>query len=134
MGCEMKAINEILENYKEYETFLDDRFGARFSCFLTPEQMEKIGFSLNDEYKDKYVPKEWTEENVVNQLKEDVLFGWEKACDGRGISANLMYEVVKSWCKVLENEYKDFNAYAPYGKPLFKAVAKKYNIKLEDEE
>ena len=126
----MKAINEILENYKEYEVFLDDRFGARFSCFLTPEQMEKIGFSLNDAYKDKYVPKEWTEENVVNQLKEDVLFGWEKACDGRGISANLMYEVVKSWCKVLEDDLQYFSDYGPYGKPLFKAVAQKYGIDL----
>lgn len=126
----MKAINEILENYKEYEVFLDDRFGARFSCFLTPEQMEKIGFSLNDAYKDKYVPKEWTEENVVNQLKEDVLFGWEKACDGRGISASLMYEVVKSWCKVLEDDLQYFSDYGPYGKPLFKAVAQKYGIDL----
>ena len=132
MGCEMKAINEILENYKEYETFLDDRFGARFSCFLTPEQMEKIGFSLNDEYKDKYVPKEWTEENVVNQLKEDVLFGWEKACDERGISASLMYEVVKSWCKVLENDLQYFSDYGSYGKPLFKAVAQKYSIELQN--
>lgn len=128
----MKEINEILENYKEYEVFLDDRFGARFSCFLTPEQMEKIGFSLNDEYKDKYVPKEWTEENVVNQLKEDVLFGWEKAYDERGISASLMYEVVKSWCKVLENDLQYFSAYGPYGKPLFKAVAQKYSIELQN--
>ena len=130
----MKTINEILENYKEYETFLDDRFGIRLCSFLTVEQAEKIGFAFKDEYKDKHIPKAWTEENVIEQLKEDILFGWEKACDERGISASLMYEVVKSWCKVLENEYKYFNAYAPYGKPLFRAVAKKYSIELEDEE
>lgn len=128
----MKTINEILENYKDYEIFLEDRFGARFCYFLTPEQMEKIGFSLNDEYKDKYVPKEWTEENVIEQLKQDVLFGWEKACDERGISADLMYEVVKSWCKVLENDLQYFSDYSPYGKPLFKAVAQKYNIELQN--
>ena len=68
--------------------------------------------------------------NIIEQLKEDVRFGWEKACEGRGLSANLMYEVVKTWCKVLENEYEDFDDYAPYGKPLFKAVAQKYNIIL----
>lgn len=128
----MKTINEILENYKDYEIFLEDRFGARFCYFLTPEQMEKIGFSLNDEYKDKYVPKEWTEENVIEQLKQDVLFDWEKACDERGISADLMYEVVKSWCKVLENDLQYFSDYSPYGKPLFKAVAQKYNIELQN--
>ena len=128
----MKTINEILENYKDYETPVDDRFGARFSYFLTPEQMEKIGFFLKDEYKEKYVPKEWTEENVIKQLKEDVLFGWEKACDERSISASIMYEVVKSWCKVLEDDLQNFSDYAPYGKPLFKAVAQKYNIELQD--
>lgn len=128
----MKTINEILENYQDYGIPFEDRFGERFCRFLTPEQMEKIGFSLNDEYKEKHVSKEWTEENVVNQLKKDVLFGWEKACDGRGISANLMYEVVKSWCKVLENDLQYFSDYAPYGKPLFKAVAQKYNIELQD--
>ena len=47
-----------------------------------------------------------------------------------GISSNLMYEVVKSWCKVLENEFACFNKYNSYGKPLFRAVAKKYGWEL----
>lgn len=128
----MKTNNEILENYEDYETFIVDRLGVRLCNFLTVEQAEKIGFAFKDEYKDKHIPKAWTEENVIEQLKEDVVFGWEKARDERGLSADLMYDVVKSWCKVLENEYKDFDDYAPYGKPLFKAVAKKYNITLED--
>lgn len=126
----MKTINEILENYKEYETFLDDRFGIRLCSFLTVEQAERIGFTFKDEYKDKHTPKAWTEENIIEQLKEDVLFGWEKAGDERGISSSLMYEVVKSWCKVLENDLQYFSDYAPYGKPLFKAVAQKYGIDL----
>lgn len=127
----MKTINEILENYEAYETFLyDGLFGTRLCSFLTVEQAEKIGFAFKDEYKDKHIPKEWTEENIIEQLIKDVVFGWNTACDEKDISANLMYEVVKSWCKVLENEYKDFDDYAPYGKPLFKAVAQKYNIIL----
>lgn len=40
----MKTLNEILDNYKDYEIFLDDRFGVRLSQFLTEEQLEKIGF------------------------------------------------------------------------------------------
>ena len=127
----MKEISEILENYKEYETFLDDRFGKRFCYFLTTEQMTKIGFKLNEEIKD-YKPKEWTKENILKQLKEDVEFGWEKACDERGISSSLMYEVVKSWCKVLENGLEDFDEYEPYGKPLFQSVANKYDWNLDD--
>lgn len=126
----MKTINEMLENYKDYETFLDDRFGVRLCQFLTLNQIEQIGFSLKDGI--IHTPKDFTEQEVLKQLKEDVEFGWEKACDERGISSNLMYEVVKNWCKVLENEFADFDNYYDYGKPLFRAVAKKYNWNLEE--
>lgn len=100
----MKSIENILNNYSEYETFLEDRFGRRFCEFLTPEQMEKIGFRLDEERKDNWKPKEWTYENVLLQLKEDAEFGLEKAEGERGISSSLMYEVCKSWCKIIERE------------------------------
>lgn len=80
----MKKIKEILDNYKEYEVFLDDRFGVRLCQFLTIKEMAQLGFSYNDKEKEKaHKPKEWTEENILAQLKEDVEFGWEKACDER---------------------------------------------------
>ena len=126
----MKTINEIIENYKEYETYLDDRFGVRFAQFLTINQIEQIGFKLKD--KIIHNPKDFTKQLVLEQLKEDVEFGWEKACDERGISSSLMYDVVRSWCKVLENEFANFDNYYDYGKPLFKAVAEKYNWTLEE--
>ena len=129
----MRKIKEILENYGDYEVFLDDRFGVRFCQFLTVEEMSNIGFVYDDPKKaNAHEPKEWTEENILTQLKEDVEFGWEKACDERGISSSLMYEVVKKWCKVLENEFAEFDDYAPYGKPLFKVVAKKYGWELQN--
>ena len=125
----MKSIDEILKNYKEYEVPLDDRFGVRFAAFLTVEQMEKVvGVSFRDpEAAKKHVPKKWTEDNVLEQLQQDVAFGFEKALNQRGISAGLMYEVVKSWCKVLENGL-DSIYYTMYGLPLFKAVAVKYGF------
>lgn len=127
----MKTVEEVLQNYKDYEVALEDRFGVRLCDFLTLQQMEVLGFFYNDPDKAKtHTPKVWSEENILAQLKRDVEFGWEKACDERGISSSLMYEVVKSWCKVLENEFADFEDYGPYGKPLFKAVAKKYGWEL----
>lgn len=129
----MKTIEEILNNYSEYETFMDDRFGKRLCNFLAVEQMKQLGFGYSDkEQEAKHQPKEWTEENILEQLKADVQFGWEKAQDQRGISANLMYDVVKTWCKVLENELVDFDYYRPYGKPLFMVVASKYGFELEE--
>lgn len=121
----MKKLTCILTNYKDYETPLEDRFGARLCDFLTERQAKKIGFSFKKGYVHKKKP--WTEENVLAQLGEDVAFGFEKALNQRGISASLMYEVVKSWCKVLENGFEDID-YPMYGLPLFKAVAVKYGF------
>lgn len=128
----MKTIEEILANYKDYETFLGDRFGRRFSDFLTEEQAAGIGWHAAEGH-EWPEPKEWTEENVLAQLKKDVEFGWSKACDERGISSELMYDVCKAWCRVLENGYEDFDAYGQYGKPLFKALAHEYQWDLPDE-
>lgn len=125
----MKTIEEILKNYEEeWATFLDDRFGARLCQFLTEEQIESIGFSINEEYKGQHVPKEWTRENILEQLKDDVEFGFEKALDKRGISSGLMFDVVRKWNKVLEEGLEDWDEdhYAMYGLPLFKATAVKY--------
>ena len=124
----MKSKEEILSNYNDWATFLDDRFGSRLIQFLTEEEMATIGYTLKDEYKGKHEPIEWTRENILAQLKEDVEFGFEKALNQRGISSSLMFDVVRKWNKVLEEglENWDENEYAMYGLPLFKATAVKY--------
>lgn len=130
----MKTIEQILGNYEEYKTHLDDRLGRRLCQFLTVEQMESIGYKYRSEEDAKaHTPIPFTEENVLMQLKEDVEFGWEKACNQRGLSAGMMHEVVEAWCEVLENGLAGSVPYAPYGKPLFKAVAEKYGFELTEE-
>lgn len=103
----MKTLDEIVNNYEEWSVFLDDRFGVRLAQFLTQEQLEKIGFKWNSD--EPYPePKEWTRENILVQLKEDVEFGFEKALDRRGISASLMFAVVLRWNRVLEEGLEDY--------------------------
>lgn len=130
----MIKLEEVLNNYKDYETFMEDRFGRRLCDFLTSDQAKQIGFEIKEEYIEKHNNnvKEWTRENILNQLKKDVEFGWEKACDERGISSSLMFDVVMSWNKVLEEGLEDFDEdnYAMYGKPLFIATAEKYGWEL----
>lgn len=127
----MKSIEEIIENYSEYEVFLDDRFGVRFCEFLTAEQAEKIGYKFKKKYAKEHEPKEWTEENILAQLNEDVEFGWAKCQAERGISAELMSEVVRRWCKVLENGLENI-PYGWYGDNVFKSVDKKYGFGITD--
>ena len=126
----MKSIDYILDNYKDFRVFMDDRFGIRFTDFLTEEQMNRIGYGVKEEYKGQWKPKEWTEENILKQLYEDVQFGWMKCCDQRGISAGLMAELVQKWCDVLENGLVNI-PYGYYGDNVFKTVAKKYCWKLK---
>lgn len=124
----MKTKEYIIENYKEFETPLDDRFGVRFTDFLPVEDWEKVGFRYTENENEKPQPKEWTRENILAQLKQDVEFGFEKALDKRGISAGLMFDVVRSWNRVLEEGLEDWSVYhySQYGLPLFKATAIKY--------
>lgn len=105
----MKTISEILENYSEYEVFMNDRFGIRFAQFLTAEQIKQIGFELNNP--DKHQPEEFTEEAVIAQLARDLEFGAEKGFDQRGISASLMFDTCQSWMKVLEIDLYDLPDY-----------------------
>ena len=42
----MKKLTEILKNYKDYETPLDDRFGKRLCDFLTVKQAKELGFTF----------------------------------------------------------------------------------------
>jgi hypothetical protein len=131
----MKTIKEILDNYENYEVDIDDRFGSRFFEFLTIEEMSQIGIELKEEYQKDWKPKDWTRENVLEQLKEDVCFAMEKMSDQRGISSGLMYEVVHSWMKVLEDDelIKELNRdYYDYGKSHMRMVAEKYNIDIKD--
>ena len=55
----MKALKEVLENYSEYKTFLEDRFGTRISDFLEQEELDKIGFKVKEGLEHKKT-KEWT--------------------------------------------------------------------------
>ena len=129
----MKSVKWVLDNYKDLQTFLDDRFGRRFAEFLSVEQMKQIGIELKDEYKATHIPKVWSEENVLAQLKEDVEFGIEKATNHRAISANLMFDVCKSWCVILENGLEK-TEYGWYGDKLFKAIDEKYGFGLVQED
>ena len=125
----MKTIEEILNNYEEYQTSLEDRFGSRFADFLSVDQLKGIGFSLIEGAIHEPIP--FTRENVLKQLKQDVEFGWEKACDERGISSSMMFDVVRAWNKVLDDGLEYFNIYGSYGKPLFEVTAKHYGWELD---
>jgi hypothetical protein len=122
----MKTLEEVIKAF-EMKT-IDGRDANRLADFMQEKDLHKIGVTLKDEYVGKHKVKEWTKENILAQLKKDVAFGFEKALNQRGISASLMYDVVKMWNQILEDGLEDWDEdnYAMYGLPLFKATAVKY--------
>ena len=128
----MLSLDYVKENIGEFEkdSMIDTRFTKRLMDFLPTSEWEKFGYKYIGEK--EFIPKEWNEENILEQLKEDVKVGIEKATNHRGISANLMFDVVKAWCKILENGL-DTTEYGWYGDKLFKAVDKYYKFGLINE-
>ena len=124
----MLSSNQVLEAVKSgrKSECIDHRDYSRLCDFFPPEQWHLLGFKPNGEEIPPVVPL--TIQNVIDQLRGDVAFGFEKALDKRGISSSLMYETVKMWMWVLEDPLQDFDSYAMYGLPLFKAVAVKYGF------
>jgi hypothetical protein len=121
---EMKTLEDILA-YKAQ--CLDGRDLYRLVDYIPAEHWGKLGIQPKE---GASIPpaKPLTRENVLASLEADLAFGFEKALNKRGISAGLMYETVKMWLWVLDDELASFEDYAQYGLPLFKAVSVKFGF------
>lgn len=128
----MKTLEYVKSHIDEFEEdiFLDRRWTKRFIDFVPTNEWERYGFTYTGEEKIK--PKEWTEENIIEQLKKDVDFGFEKAVGERGISSELMAMVVNAWCKVLENGLNLDGDDGWYHIKQFRVVDHAYGWKLSE--
>ncbi len=122
----MKTKEQILDAIKKGKNSqcLDGRDFSRLVYFFHEEDIKFLGFELKKGVEHK--PETLNEENVKSKLKQDLKFAFEKALNCRGISSGLMFEVIKMWMWVLDDELADFDHYAMYGLPLYKKVALKY--------
>lgn len=128
----MKSLDYVKNHIDEFEKddFVDRRFTRRFLQFIPTDEWETYGFRYTGT--EPYAPKEWTKENILAQLREDVEFGYEKAINERGISSELMAMVVEAWCNVLENGLDLDGDDGWYHIRQFITVAKHYGWELEE--
>lgn len=122
----MKTLQQIKETYKSKT--IDGRDLSRLMQFIPESELKYFGLKLKDEYVGTHKHIEFTKENILIQLEKDVKFGFEKALNQRGISAELMAEVVQMWNWILEEGLESFDEYPMYGLPIFKATAVKYGF------
>ncbi len=124
----MKTLDYILEavsNGKK-SNCLGGRGFSRLVEFIPAEYLTKFGFKEREGKTHTATPL--TQEIVLERLKGDLDFAFEKALNKRGLSSGMMFEVIKMWMWVLDDPLAEFEDYAMYGLPLFKAVALKYNL------
>lgn len=122
----MKTLEQILKLYKS-ET-LDGRDINRLAKYIPEADLKRFGLSIKDEHVGTWEHEPLTRENVLADLKDDLAFAFEKALNQRGLSASMMHEVVCMWNWILEDGLQDFEEYAQYGLPTFKATALKYGF------
>lgn len=137
----MKSYEEVIQLLKEGRIYprennamLDNRDFLRLCLFFKAEHLPLLGLFLKEGYNpDEWDKKrrEWKREEFIKELKEDLEFAIEKANNERGISSALMYEVIKMWLWILDDDLWQSEEYEPYGLPFYKKVAKKYNFDKE---
>jgi len=126
----MKTREQVLEIIKagKESKCIDGRDYGRLVKFFPVENWKDLGFEPTGNGS-SFEEKELTRKNVLYELKEDLSFAFDKALNKRGISASLMYDVIKMWMWVLDDEeLYNFKEYAMYGLPLLKAVALRYGF------
>jgi hypothetical protein len=121
----MKTLEQIA-GYKSQT--LDGRDVGRLMAFIPEDQLASFDIQLKEEFVGTHEAKPFTRENVLAQLERDVAFGFEKALNQRGISSSMMHDVVCMWNWILEEGLEEFDEYAQYGLPTFKATAVKYGF------
>lgn len=128
----MKTKEQVLKAIKSGResrcAIFDSRDYARLCEFFSVDEWPHFGFELKKVDAIPPSPIKWTKKNILVKLKSDLGFAFEKALNRRGISSNLMYEVIKMWMWILEDELQYHDEYAMYGLPLYKAVALKYGF------
>jgi hypothetical protein len=126
----MKSMEEVIKDYKSPQFCIDGRDVIRLAKFIPEEKLKDIGVELLPECVGKHVAISWTRENILEQVKKDVKFGFEKALNKRGISSSLMNDVMKMWAYVFSDEFifENIDNYSMYGLPLLKEMAIKFGF------
>jgi len=123
----MKTLDQAIEFMKTWAPCIDGRDNGRFCDFITMAQAAEIGWEpVEGMDEEKWgEPEEWSPAKLLDRLKEDVIFGLQKARGRRGLSSEMMFKCVNMWCHFLENGlHEDY--YEDYALDFFLKVADHY--------
>ncbi|MDN2452551.1 hypothetical protein [Lactobacillus sp. UCMA15818] len=127
----MKSLEFVLKNFKS--NCIDSRDAYRLGEYTPKSKL--LGLKLKDG--ETHTPKEWCEENILHDLKDDIRFGYTKAINSRGISSAFMASVVEMWDWILTDDkelLEHHDSFCDNHLNVFMRLATKYGISLEEME
>jgi len=110
------------------ESYLDHRDINRLLKYLTYDEAVGLYPCLISIRREEWVDtKTWDEPTVRAHIKESLDFAFEKALGHRGISADLMHNVMRMWAWVLmDGELAAEETYRDYGLGYLQRFKAKY--------
>lgn len=133
----MKTYEEMVERVREKKDDMMD-FTAEVIVPYLPFKYAKE--FLKPEVKESdWEPDILTREVVLSEMREYMVFAWDKATGHRGLSASRSVSKVSTWAWLLgddelHNFAEDNENYAQYGVPILKKFCEHYEFKMPDGE
>jgi hypothetical protein len=130
----MKSHEEFIAQVKDNR--IHKEIMKYFVMFVPTSVCEEINYCVqayDENGEDIRVIKEWTEANVIEQMKEMTRIGFEFGLTHRGTSAAWMRQALYIYTDLLEDKEllqkrAKKNLDALYGLPLYKAIAVRYGF------
>lgn len=122
----MKTKEQLLSFIKQEYTSGSGVAWNKFALYFEYGELWALTGFMSKQY--NVTPKEVTYENIVKDLEEDTILGLKAAKNRSSITSTIIYESIRIWLWILEDELYDFDKYSPCGLPLYEAVTLKYNF------
>lgn len=128
----MRTNDEIVKKTIENRKVLFDFSSEVFVPFLPFEQAKP--FLKKDSLEDQWEPKDFTREQVINDMRDYMEFAWGKVENHRGLSADRSVNKMTAWVWLLGDDdfLKELEkaGYINYGAPKLEVVCKKYDFPI----
>lgn len=129
----MRTPEQIVHRMQHQQDLDEDLLGFKAEVlvsFLTFDQAKPL-------LKPDTNPENWTEvsplteDEVLRQMRNYMIFAWQKAIDHRGISASRSVEKIGEWLWLLEEESVIVGVpYPQYGVPLLLKVCEAFEFQI----